>query len=64
MPTATASSAVNLTKAPSPCTDIKPTSADAPPPSPLNSATVCGIWIILTLTANKLPISAPIRMAT
>ena len=64
MPTATARSAVNRTKAVSPWTDRRPTRADAPPPRPLNRATVCGIWIIWTRTASRLPTSAPMRMDT
>ncbi len=36
------------------------TSAAAPPPTPLNSATICGIAVILTLRAPTTPITAPI----
>jgi hypothetical protein len=35
------------------------TSAAAPPPTPLNSATICGIAVILTLRAPTAPIAAP-----
>lgn len=35
-------------------------SATAPPPTPLNSATICGIAVILTLRADGTPTSAPI----
>ena len=40
------------------------TSAAAPPPTPLNSATICGIAVILTLRAPTTPITAPIAIAT
>ena len=36
------------------------TSAAAPPPTPLNSATICGIAVIFTLRAPTSPITAPI----
>jgi hypothetical protein len=35
-------------------------SATAPPPTPLNSATICGIAVILTLRAAGTPTAAPI----
>ena len=35
-------------------------SATAPPPTPLNSATICGIWVILTLRAAGTPTAVPI----
>ena len=34
-------------------------SATAPPPTPLNSATICGIAVILTRRAAGTPINAP-----
>ena len=40
------------------------TSAAAPPPTPLNSATICGIAVIFTLRAATAPITAPITIAT
>ena len=43
--------------------DIMPTHAEAPPPSPLNKATTCGICIICTFFAIVLPISAPTIIA-
>ena len=39
------------------------TSAAAPPPTPLNSATSCGIWVISTLRAAGTPIMRPIAIA-
>ena len=36
------------------------TSAAAPPPTPLNSATICGIAVIFTLRAPTTPITLPI----
>ena len=33
------------------CSSIRATSAAAPPPTPLNSATICGIWVIWTVRA-------------
>ena len=39
------------------------TSAAAPPPTPLNSATICGIWVIWTLLAPMTPPSEPIATA-
>ena len=39
------------------------TSAAAPPPTPLNSATSCGIWVISTLRAAGTPITRPIAIA-
>ena len=38
------------------------TRADASPPTPLNRATSCGIWIILTLYAQIRPITEPIAI--
>jgi hypothetical protein len=35
-------------------------SATAPPPTPLNSATICGIAVIFTLRAAGTPTAAPI----
>ena len=37
-------------------------SAIAPPPTPLNSATICGIAVIFTLRAAGTPIAVPITM--
>jgi hypothetical protein len=34
-------------------------SATAPPPTPLNSATICGIAVIFTLRAAGMPIAVP-----
>ena len=39
------------------------TSAAAPPPTPLNSATSCGICVIWTLRAAGTPITSPIAIA-
>ena len=36
------------------------TSATAPPPTPLNSATICGIAVIFTLRAAGMPTAVPI----
>ena len=33
------------------CSSTRATSAAAPPPTPLNSATICGIWVICTTRA-------------
>ena len=33
------------------CSSTSATSAAAPPPTPLNSATICGIWVIWTRRA-------------
>ena len=33
------------------CSSSRATSAAAPPPTPLNSATICGIWVICTVRA-------------
>ena len=50
------------------CLSVKrvkpPTSADAPPPKPLSSATICGIWIILTFFVIHAPIAAPRSIET
>ena len=37
-------------------------SATAPPPTPLNSATICGIWVIFTWRAAGTPTAVPIAM--
>ena len=37
-------------------------SATAPPPTPLNSATICGIAVIFTLRAAGTPTAVPIAM--
>ena len=34
--------------------------ATAPPPTPLNKATICGIWVICTLRAAGTPTATPI----
>ena len=38
------------------------TSAAAPPPTPLNSATICGIAVIFTLRAPTTPTTEPIAI--
>ena len=40
------------------------TSAAAPPPTPLNSATICGIAVIFTRRAATAPNAPPITIAT
>ena len=37
-------------------------SATAPPPTPLNSATICGIAVIFTLRAAGTPTAVPTAM--
>jgi hypothetical protein len=39
------------------------TIAAAPPPTPLNNATSCGIWVIWTRYAPRMPIAVPAAMA-
>ena len=39
-------------------------SATAPPPTPLNSATICGIAVIFTLRAAGTPTAVPIARPT
>src|SRR5215210_8832246 len=39
-------------------------SAAAPPPTPLNSATICGIAVIFTVRAPTTPITDPIAIPT
>ena len=39
-------------------------SAAAPPPTPLNSATICGIAVIFTLRAETTPITVPTAIPT
>ncbi len=39
-------------------------SATAPPPTPLKSATICGIAVIFTLSAEGMPTAVPITMPT
>jgi hypothetical protein len=39
-------------------------SATAPPPTPLNSATICGIAVILTRRAAGIPTAVPIAAPT
>jgi hypothetical protein len=39
-------------------------SAAAPPPTPLNSATICGIAVIRTRCAETAPIAVPMAMPT
>ena len=41
----------------------KAINATAPPPTPLNSATICGIAVIFTRRAPTAPMAAPIAMA-
>ena len=38
------------------------TSATAPPPTPLNSATICGIAVIFTARAETTPMAVPIAI--
>ena len=38
--------------------------ATAPPPTPLNSATICGIAVIFTLRAAGIPTAVPIAIPT
>ena len=38
--------------------------ATAPPPTPLNSATICGIAVIFTLRAAGTPTAVPIAIPT
>ena len=38
------------------------TNAAAPPPTPLNSATICGIAVIFTFRAPTTPIAEPIAI--
>ncbi len=45
-----------------PWNSISATSEAAPPPTPLNSATICGIAVILTFFAPTTPITDPIAM--
>ena len=40
----------------------KEISATAPPPTPLNSATICGIAVIFTLRAAGTPTAVPMAM--
>ena len=40
------------------------TRAAAPPPTPLNSATSCGIWVICTRRAPTSPTAVPTAIAT
>ena len=40
------------------------TSAAAPPPTPLNRATICGIAVIFTVRAPTIPMTEPIRPPT
>ncbi len=46
------------------CSSSSATSAAAPPPTPLNSATICGIWVICTVRAPYTPPTVPIAIAT
>jgi hypothetical protein len=39
-------------------------SAAAPPPTPLKSATICGIAVIFTRRAEMTPITVPMAMPT
>ena len=44
------------------CSSASETSAAAPPPTPLNSATICGIAVIFTLRAATAPKPPPISI--
>ena len=46
------------------CNSASAISAAAPPPTPLNSATICGIAVIFTLRAAGTPTAVPIAMPT
>ena len=46
------------------CSSSSATRAAAPPPTPLNSATICGIWVICTRWAPKTPPAVPTAIAT
>jgi len=46
------------------CSSASAINAAAPPPTPLNSATICGIAVILTLRAATAPKPPPISIAT
>ena len=70
-PTAIVKAVASSTNQPtsSPCPTIsasssRATRAAAPPPTPLNSATICGIWVIWTLRAPTTPPTVPTRIAT
>ena len=50
-----------------PCVELNSTqeiSATAPPPTPLNRATICGIAVILTCRAAGTPTTAPVTRPT
>ena len=47
-----------------PCSSASAISAAAPPPTPLNSATICGIAVIFTLRAATAPKPPPISIAS
>ena len=46
------------------CSSASETSAAAPPPTPLKSATICGIAVIFTLRAATAPKPPPITIAS
>ena len=46
------------------CSSASAINAAAPPPTPLNSATICGIAVIFTLRAATAPKPPPISIAT
>ena len=45
------------------CSSRSATRAAAPPPTPLNRATICGIWVICTVRAPYTPPMVPTAMA-
>ena len=45
------------------CSSSSATRAAAPPPTPLNSATICGIWVICTRRAPTKPPAVPTATA-
>ena len=45
------------------CSSTRATMAAAPPPTPLNSATSCGIWVIWTRYAPITPTAVPAAIA-
>jgi hypothetical protein len=46
------------------CSSSSATRAAAPPPTPLNNATICGIWVICTVRAPYTPPAVPTAIAT
>ena len=45
------------------CSSTSATMAAAPPPTPLNRATICGIWVIWTRYAPITPTAVPAAIA-